>query len=201
MNHQCIAYSIGASLYLNITNRCTNNCVFCIRRTNKGVGYDLWLPEEPSLKELLDAAGDPSQYDEVVFCGYGEPLVRLEMVTAAAKELKHKGAKKIRINTNGQANIIHQKNVVPELDDLVDVISISLNAQNANIYAELSNPLKYEPEEAYSAVLEFARECKKYIPRVILSVVKWQGVDEEACREIAKNMGVEFRVREFYGNE
>ncbi|MBM7855307.1 TatD family-associated radical SAM protein [Desulfohalotomaculum tongense] len=195
-----VAYTIGQSLYLNITNRCTNNCVFCIRRTKEGVGYDLWLSREPNLQELLEAVGDPGRYKEVVFCGYGEPLIRLELVIAAAAEFKKLGAKQIRINTNGQANIIHQRNVVPELAGLVDVISISLNAQNAGAYAELSQPVKYSPEEAYSAVLEFARQCKKYIPRVVLSVVNWPGVDIEACRKIAEELEVEFRVREFYGN-
>ncbi|MBO8138083.1 MAG: radical SAM protein [Desulfotomaculum sp.] len=196
-----VAYKIGDSLYLNITNRCTNNCVFCIRRTKKGIGYDLWLPHEPNLQELLDQVGDPSRYKEIVFCGYGEPLIRLELVTAAAAELKKKGAKQIRVNTNGHANLIHQRNIVPELTGLIDVISISLNAHNASTYAELSSPLNYSPDEAYSAVLEFTRHCKKYIPKVVVTVVKWPGVDIEACRSIAEELGVEFRVREFYGNE
>ena len=194
-----VAYSKGDILYLNITNQCTNNCVFCIRRTKEGVGYDLWLPREPDLQELLKAVGDPSTYKEVVFCGYGEPLIRLEMVLAVAEELKKRGAKQIRVNTNGHANIIHGRNVVPELAKVVDVISISLNAQNAITYAKLSQPLKLSADEAYGAVLEFARECKKHLSRVVLSVVNWPGVDIEACRKIAGELGAEFRVREFGG--
>lgn len=195
-----VAYTIGTSLYLNVTNRCTNNCVFCIRRTKEGVGHNLWLAEEPSFQAVLDAVGDPTQYDEVVFCGYGEPLIRLELVVAIAKDLKKKGAKSIRVNTNGHANIIHGRNVVPELEGAVDVISVSLNAQNATSYGELSNTIKIPPEEAYAAVLEFARECRKYVPRVVLSVVTWDGIDIKACGSIAEELGVEFRVREFTGN-
>ena len=194
-----IAYSRGVTLYLNITNRCTNNCVFCIRRTKEGVGYDLWLPREPNLQELLEAVGDPSIYQEVVFCGYGEPLIRLELVVAAAAEFKKRGAKQIRINTNGHANVIHGRNVVPELAPVVDVISISLNAQNAVVYGELSQPVKISAEEAYGAVLAFARECKKQALKVVLSVVNWPGVDLAACRKIADQLGVAFKVRQFGG--
>ncbi|WP_031513935.1 TatD family nuclease-associated radical SAM protein [Desulfofalx alkaliphila] len=199
-NNNTVAYKLGNSLYLNVTNRCSNDCVFCIKKTNKGIGYDLTLSEEPSLQSLLNAVGDPLGYDEIVFCGYGEPLTRIELVIAASKELKRLGAKSIRINTNGQANLIHGKNVVPELAGLVDVVSISLNAQNATAYGELSQPLKVNPEEAFEAVLEFARECKKHIPRVVLSVVKWPGVDIAACGRIADDLGVDFRVREYMGN-
>ncbi len=194
-----VAYTIDKSLYLNITNRCTNNCVFCIRRTKEGVGYDLWLPHEPDLQEILEAVEQPDKYKEIVFCGYGEPLVRVELVIDAAAELKKLGAKQIRINTNGQANLIHGRNVVPELAGLIDVMSISLNAHNASAYGELSQPIKFSAEEAYTAVLDFARECRKHIPKVILSVVKWPGVDLAACEKIAAELGVEFRVREFTG--
>lgn len=194
-----IAYGRGSKLYLNITNRCTNNCVFCIRRTKEGVGYDLWLPKEPSLQEALDAIDNLEQYEEIVFCGYGEPLIRIEMVAALAKELKKMGAKQIRINTNGHANLIHNRNVVPELAECVDVMSISLNAQNAKTYGEISRPIKFSADKAYTAVLEFARECKKHIRKVVLSVVNWPGVDLKACKEIADEIGADFRIREFSG--
>lgn len=194
-----ITYKINHSLYINITNRCTNNCVFCIRHTKEGVGYDLWLSEEPNLQDILDAVGDPSKYEEVVFCGYGEPLIRLELVVASAKKLKSLGAKKIRVNTNGQANLIHKRNVVPEMAGAVDIISISINAQNAATYGKLSMPIKFSADEAYSAILEFTRECKKHIPAVILSVVEWPGVDIKACNKIAGELNVDFRVRKFTG--
>ena len=194
-----VAYARGSTLYLNITNRCTNNCVFCIRRTKEGVGYDLWLPKEPSLQEAVDAIDDPAQYEEIVFCGYGEPLIRIDLVVALAKELNKKGAKQIRINTNGHANLIHNRSVVPELAECVDVISISLNAQNAKVYGEVSRPIKFSAEHAYTAVMEFTRECKKCINRVVLSVVNWPGVDLKACKRIADEIGTGFRVREFSG--
>ncbi len=194
-----IAYGRGSKLYLNITNRCTNNCVFCIRRTKEGVGYDLWMPKEPSLQEALDAIDNPEQYEEIVFCGYGEPLIRIEMVAALAGELKKKGTRQIRINTNGHANLIHNRNVVPELAEYVDVMSISLNAQNAKTYGKISRPIKFSADEAYTAVLEFARESKKHIKKVVLSVVNWPGVDLKACKEVADEIGADFRIRKFIG--
>ncbi|MEW6698396.1 MAG: TatD family nuclease-associated radical SAM protein [Bacillota bacterium] len=188
-----VSYQIGESLYLNITNRCLNKCAFCIRQTEKGVGYNLWLQKEPSLTEVLAAVKDPGQYKEIVFCGYGEPLSRLDIVKETSADLKRNGARSIRVNTNGQANSLYGRNIVPELTGLIDVISISLNAQNAVTYVKLCQPA--EGEEAYYSMLNFARKCAGVIPRVILSVVEWPGVDVEACRSIARDLGAEFRLR------
>ncbi|MCL4514567.1 MAG: TatD family nuclease-associated radical SAM protein [Firmicutes bacterium] len=191
-----IAYQLGDSLYVNVTNRCTNNCTFCIRRTSSGVGgYNLWLQEEPSVEEMLEAIGDPGRFKEVVFCGYGEPLMRVDEVIQAARALKEKYRIPIRIDTNGQANLIHGRNVVPELAGLVDTISISLNAENAEKYQSVSHS-RYGAA-AYQAVLDFAREGKKYIPRVVLTVVDVPEVDIEASRRIAGDLGVELRVRHY----
>ncbi|AEG60477.1 TatD family nuclease-associated radical SAM protein [Desulforamulus ruminis] len=188
-----ISYLIGDSLYLNITNRCSNGCAFCIRKTEKGVGYDLWLKEEPTAEEVLAAVEEPQKYKEIVFCGYGEPLSQLEVLKKVAAALKQRGVQSIRVNTNGQANLYYGRNIVPELAGLVDTISISLNAQNAAAYVALCRPQK--GEEAYYSLLDFTRKCVGVIPRVILSIVEWPGVDVEACRQIARDLGVEFRVR------
>lgn len=196
MAGQVVAYPLGQNLYLNITNRCTNNCLFCIRHTSEGVGYDLWLNQEPSPEEVLAAVQDPTCYREIVFCGYGEPLMRLEVVRKVAEQLKKRGAQ-IRINTNGQANLVYQRNVVLELKDLADAICISLNAQSADRYLEICRPIY--GEKAYQAVLDFARCCVRQIPKVVLSVVEWPGVDVEKCREIARKLGTEFRLRRFSG--
>jgi len=196
MAGKVFAYTIGHSIYLNITNRCTNDCVFCIRRTKEGLGYDLWLEREPGLDELMKAMGDARQYREVVFCGYGEPLIRANLVIEASRLLKRQGAY-IRIDTNGQAGLIHGRDIASELAGLVDAVSISMNAADSGQYVVLCRP-QYG-EKAYSALLEFAMQCRKYIPRVILSVVRWPGIDIERCREIARNMGADFKVRELWG--
>jgi len=193
---QTVAYTLGKNLYLNLTNRCTNNCRFCIRHTSEGVGYDLWLDREPSLAEVLAAAGEVEKYREVVFCGYGEPLMRLEVLRAAAQVFKNRGAT-IRINTNGQANLIYGRDIVPELRGLVDVINVSLNAHNAARYVELCRPSL--GEAAFGGLLDFARRCVGVIPEVVLSVVEWPGVDVEKCREIASRLGASLRVRKFSG--
>jgi len=197
MEEQILAYPLGESIYLNVTNRCTNDCLFCIRRTKEGLGsYELWLKKEPDLDELLKAAGDIRSFREVVFCGYGEPLVRAGLVVEAARALKKQGAK-IRINTNGQADLIHGRNISSELAGLVDVVSISLNTADSSQYVEICQP-QYD-EEAYRALLDFALESKKHIPRVILTAVTWPGVDMVRCREVALKLGVEFRMRRLSG--
>lgn len=189
-----IAYQLHGSLYLNITNRCPNACLFCIRGSKTGVGYNLWLEHEPSLVEVIDAIRDPSSYREVVFCGYGEPLMRPEIVEGTARWLKQWPVS-VRLNTNGLADLILGYDILPRLQGLIDIISISLNADNAQLYNELCRT--EFGERAFPAILEFARRSTKYIPKVILSVVDYPGVNQEKAAVIAAEIGAEFRVREY----
>ncbi len=189
-----IAYRIRDSLYLNITNRCTNACSFCIRfRSDFVKGHNLRLDREPGIEELKEAVGDPSAYSEVVFCGYGEPLLRLDVVKALARWIKDHGGR-VRINTNGQGNLIHGRNILPELQGLVDSMSISLDAQDEEVYNTLCKPML---EGAYQGVVDFIREACRYIPRVTVTVVDAPGVDVQRCREIARDLGAAFRLRKF----
>lgn len=189
-----IAYPIRNSLYLNLTNRCSNRCAFCAKNASFMVkGHDLELDREPEVEELIQAVGDPRKYHEIVFCGFGEPLLRLETVKAVASELKERGAR-IRIDTDGQANLVYGRNVLPELHGLVDAVSVSLNADNAAQY----NRLCRSPfgERGFAAVLEFLREAKRIIPEVVATVVDMPGVDVEACRRLAEEeLGVKFKKR------
>lgn len=190
-----ITYQIGNKLYLNLTNRCSNDCEFCVRRNSEGVaGYKLWLDEEPDYQEVIDQIGDPSRYKEIIFVGFGEPLYKLELVKKVARWLKERDAI-VRVDTNGHANLIHGRNVVPELEGLIDNISISLNAATAEKYDQLCHSVY--GKKAYDAMLNFAKEAKKYIPKVILSIVAYDDVDIEKAGQIAEELGVEFRVREY----
>ena len=190
-----IAYQIRDSLYLNITNRCTNSCPFCAKNREYVVkGHYLELPREPSTEEIIAAIGDPSPYDEVVFCGFGEPLTRLDTVKAVAKWLKERDTK-VRINTDGLANMIHKRNVLPELKGLIDNISVSLNAESTELYNKVCRP---PFDGAYEGVKAFIVEAKKYIPHVTASIVGLPSVDAEKCREIVEEeLGVEFRLRPY----
>ncbi len=187
-----IAYKIRNSLYLNITNRCTNRCSFCVRTQSDFVkGHNLRLTREPSSEELIKAIGDPSAFKEVVFCGYGEPLIRLETVKEVARWIKDKSGK-VRINTNGHANLIHKRNILPELKHHVDSMSISLDAQDAETYEKLCLPVY---DDAFKGVMDFIIEARKHIPSVQLTVVEAEGVDLDKCKEIADSAGVGFRIR------
>jgi len=193
--HGQITYPIRNSLYLNITNRCTAACTFCVRYNTDFVkGHNLRLAEEPTAEAVINEIGDPKRFTEIVFCGYGEPLLRLDVVKAVSAEVKRQGGR-VRIDTNGHANLIHKRNVLPELAGLVDAVSVSLNAQDAEIYEKLTQP-KFG-SMTYDAVKEFIREAKKYIPEVTATVVSAPGVDVEACRKIAEGLGAKFRVREY----
>lgn len=197
-----ITYELYGALYLNITNKCTNRCEFCIRNTDNGVGkgIDLWLEREPTVKEIiLDIEKrDVNGYSEIVFCGYGEPMMRVYDILEICKYIKDKYDIKIRINTNGQANLIHDKDITPLLKGLVDIVSISLNGKNSYEYDKICHS-KYG-EKAFEAMLDFASKCKEYIPEVILSVVDiMEKSDIEECSKIAKKVGVNFRVRNYSG--
>ncbi|MDI6732156.1 MAG: TatD family nuclease-associated radical SAM protein [Candidatus Margulisbacteria bacterium] len=199
-----IVYPIGNCLYLNITNRCTNHCIFCIRYKSKlfNQKHPLWLDHEPTVEESIEAIGDPSKYNEIVFCGYGEPLIRLDIVKEVSKHLRSLSPTpyplppKLRINTNGQANLFWGRNILPELKGLVDRMVVSLDAQNAKVYNQICHSEFHE--KAYPAVIEFIKEAKKYIPEVIASAVELPEVDVAACRKIAKNLGVKFKIRPYY---
>ena len=196
-----VAYQIGNVLYLNVTNRCTSACDFCVRSKADGVGgHHLWLSHEPSVEEVLrdvsrlEREQGANGFSEYVFCGYGEPLMRLDLVKAVAQELKARGCR-VRVNTNGHANLVHGRNVSVELAGLVDTVSISLNAENPYLYDEMVHSA-YGPD-AFGAMVYFAEQCKRYLMKVVLTVVELPGVDLEACRKIAAGIGAEFRARRF----
>ncbi len=190
-----IAYQIRDSLYLNITNRCTNNCIFCAKFSDFVVkGHELKLDHEPSVAEVKQAIDDPGRYQEVVFCGYGEPLLRLELVKEIAGWLKQQGVA-VRINSDGQANLVHRRNILPELEGLVDAISISLNAADAESYQRLCQSAY--GASSYQAVKEFLQLAGRYIPEVTATAVTVPGIDITACEQVAKELGVTFRAREY----
>jgi len=190
-----IAYRIRNSLYLNITNRCTNRCTFCAKFEDFTVkGHYLLLDHEPSVTEVLDAVGTAGECDEIVFCGYGEPLLRLDLIKEVAAELKKRGFR-TRINTDGQANLVHGRNILPELTGLIDSISVSLNAADAQTYATLCNT-PYG-DAGFQAVCDFLREAPKHIPQVTASAVTVPGLDIAAVKLLARSLGVDFREREY----
>lgn len=193
-----ITYEIGDSLYVNITNRCTNSCDFCIRNNGDSVGGSdsLWLDREPTVDEILDdiRKRDLTRYKELVFCGYGEPLMRLDAIVDVVTALKRTSKIIVRINTNGQADLIYGEPTSHKLKGLIDVVSISLNNGNAENYDKVCHS-EYG-KAAFDAIIAYAIDCKKYVPTVVFTVVDVIPAEEiEACREIAKKAGVSFRVR------
>ncbi|MFH1874976.1 MAG: TatD family hydrolase [Pseudomonadota bacterium] len=194
-----VAYQIRNSMYLNITNQCNLRCKFCPKNADgcyEVKGHYLKLDNEPNIEEIFQAVGEPEEYDEVVFCGYGEPTKRLEVLKLIAARMKEKGAKSIRLNTDGLANLLYQRNVAQELHGLIDEISVSLNAADATTYAKIC-PSPFG-ERAYAEVINFIRECKKYIPAVSITAVGLPDLDTEKIKEIGKELGVKVRIREYY---
>lgn len=188
-------YTLQGKLYLNITNQCSNRCEFCIR-TNKGdlVGYDLWLKKEPSFSHMqaaIDAFEKP--YSEAVFCGYGEPTYAMETLTKTAAYLQTLG-KRVRLNTNGQGNLINGRNIVPELAACVNEVSVSLNEAERGAYQNLCHP-KFGMF-THDEIVEFAVLCAAAGITTRFTVV--DTIPNESirrCRKLAQSVGIPLSVR------
>ena len=194
---------IKNNIYVNLTNRCPCSCTFCLRQTKEMTEQNsLWLKREPSVDEVIAEFEklDISKYNEVIFCGFGEPTERLDDVILIAKYLKKRRNKiLIRINSNGLSDLVNKKETAPLFKGLVDTMSISLNASNAEEYYRLTRS-KFGIK-SYEEMQKFAVSCKKYIPNVVFTVVDCIGEDEiKACQKVCDNLGVTLRVRAFEAN-
>lgn len=196
-----ITYEGRNSLYINMTNRCPCACTFCLRHNKDYVfnSNSLWLDREPTVKEVCDSldSWDLSKYDTVVFCGYGEPTERLDDLLKVASYIKSKGDIKVRINTNGLSDLINGEKTAYKLKGLIDSVSISLNATNKDDYFKIVRP-KFGIE-SYEAMLGFAKDCTKYVPEVVLTVVDvvTSKEEQELSREICESVGATLRVRPY----
>lgn len=198
-----LVYELDKKIYINLTNRCTNECIFCLRQDKDDVcGQELWLDSEDFTSEdVIEQLKKFNLSSEVIFCGYGEPMLKFEVLRQVAKYIKETYPEiKIRVNTNGHANFIYKKNVVPELVGLVDEFSVSLNASNSEEYDELSQP-KFE--NAYEEVKKFIKCSADAGIETVASIVdgyKGRRLDVEKCRKIAESLGAKLRVREWIVN-
>ena len=194
-----ISYVLGGNLYLNITNKCNCACVFCVRNLSDGVGDggNLWLEHEPTSAEVIEdiRKRDLSKYGEVVFCGYGEPTESLDVLLEVCRFLKGSYPEiPVRLNTNGLCDLSHEKQTAPMLKGLVDAVSISLNAPDSKRYREVTNPVF--GEEAFDAMLGFAKSAKEVIPDVMFTVVSVLTEEElSRCKSLAASRGIPLRVR------
>ena len=202
MKKVTITYEFGKSLYVNMTNRCSNACVFCVRNKHDDINGkdDLWLEREPELSEIKAdfEKRDMTKYDSVVFCGFGEPFERFDDCMEIAKWLKEKYNNiPVRVNTNGQASLICGRDVTSEMKGLVDCLSISLNAPDKKRYDELCR--SEFGEAAYDALIDFAKKSSAVVPEVIFSIVDkdLSDADKEKCRKIADDCGVKLRIRDY----
>ena len=199
-----VTYEGRNAIYVNITNRCPCACVFCLRHNKDHVfnADSLWLEREPTVKEICDSidAWELAKYDELVFCGYGEPTERLDDLLAVAAYVKAKGNTKIRINTNGLADLIHGEKTARKLKGLIDTVSISLNATNKEDYLRLVRP-KFGIG-SYDAMLSFAKDCTEYVPEVVMTVVDvvTSKEEQEKSRKICESIGATLRIRPYEEN-
>ncbi len=180
-------YTIRNSIYVNVTNACDAKCTFCPRTHDnfEVKGYDLRRPKDPSEADIIEAVGDPTAYDEVVFCGFGEPTLRLETVKAVARYVKANGGR-TRLNTNGHADLIHKRETAPEMVGLIDVISVSLNAQDRETF-ERHCPSAFSPD-GFTPMLDYIRSTRDAGIEVVCTAVEGlEGVDMEACRRLAED--------------
>jgi radical SAM enzyme (TIGR04100 family) len=197
-----IFYELYGALYVNITNKCPCSCVFCIRDHSDVIkdSDPLWFEgDEPTMEEIKKdfERFDINKYSEIVFCGYGEPTERMDILIETAKFLREKTDKKIRLNTNGLSDLIlGRKNTARELKGLIDTVSISLNAPDSKRFCEITNSCF--GEKSFDALLDFAKDAKGCIDKVVFTLVDVISKEEiEKCQKLADEMGIELRVREY----
>lgn len=194
-----ILYKVHNNLYVNLTNRCSSACTFCLRQTRDHMedSDSLWLEHEPSVEEVKEAFNnfDVSGFDEIVFCGFGEPTERFDDLIEIARFIKKQFNKPIRINTNGQGDLINNRRIAPDMKGLIDTVSISLNTPNADKYHAIVR--SQFGEKAYDAMLAFAKDATNYVPNVVLSTVDTTLTKEEEaqCQKICDDLGVTYRIR------
>ena len=190
------AYALHGNCYLNLTSRCNLRCEFCPRLENEwnvqDYGLRLQRAQEPDAAELLAAIGNPIDFQEIVFCGLGEPTLRLDILLAVGRTLRRQGVR-VRLNTNGLANQYHGRDITPELGGAIDAISISLNAQDEATYKRYCRP---KQAGAYPALFDFIAKVKSHVADVTVTAIDGlEGVDIAACASIAAKLGVKFRAR------
>ncbi len=194
-------FKIPRGLYVNLTNRCDNDCVFCLRRTKEMMkGSSLWLEREPTVEEVIDELRSVpwAAVSEVVFCGFGEPTLRLKELLEILRWIRENHAGVLtRLNTNGLGELAHGREIAAEFDGLLDVASISLNASTAEKYYALTRS-SYRIK-SFEAMLLFAEHMKKFVPTVVLSIVDKVSSEEEIerCRELCSARNLTLRVRPF----
>ena len=188
-----ILYKVHNNLYINLTNRCPYSCTFCLRQKMDKVGESdtLWLLREPTAEEVIEEfkKWDVDGFHEIVFCGFGEPTEAFDVLKKVAEFIKSKYNKPIRLNTNGVGSLINKRNIAPELKGLIDTVSISLNNPDPEEYAKLVRS-KYGVK-SFQEMIDFAKECKKYVPNVVMSTVDTtiSHEEEKKCKEICDKIG------------
>ena len=195
-----ILYKVHNNLYVNLTNKCPYACTFCLRKTMDRMGESgrLWLEREPSAQEVIDEFKkfNMDEYDEVVFCGFGEPTESFDVLKEVAAFVKKTYNKPIRINTNGAGNLINNRDIVPEMKGLIDTVSVSLNNPDKDEYEALVCS-KFKGK-SYDAMISFAKECAKELPHVVMTTVDTTITkEEEQCRKICEEIGATYRIRPF----
>ncbi|MEK7249807.1 MAG: TatD family hydrolase [Bacteroidota bacterium] len=189
-------YKLRNSFYINLTIRCNADCVFCDRKGEAVIkGHNLRIEREPSVQEVIAEIGDPTKYDDIVFCGYGEPTIRLDAIKEISKWVKEHGGK-TRINTDGHGNIINKRNIVPELVGLIDAVSISLNSTDPQQYGKL---MQIDGAKFFPAMIEFAKESVRLLPKVVMTIVDIDEVDKEKARRLVEDeIGATFQKRPYF---
>lgn len=188
------------SVYVNMTNRCCCNCTFCLRQTKQMLQENsLWLKREPAYTEVIHELEkyDIADFKELVFCGFGEPLTRVDDIVKVAKYIKNSDKDcLIRINTNGLSSISHGRDITVDLENLIDVISISLNAPTKEEYYALTRSIY--GLDSFEYMVDFAKQCTLHIPRVVFTVVDIIGEEKIAqCKKLCNQLGIELRIRPF----
>jgi len=194
-------YWLENTIYVNITNQCSNNCYFCLKRYKRGVGgFNLKFTEEPNVTQItaeLMQVLHMRRWDELVFCGFGEPTQRLEVLLEVVRWVRQQYGSplQLRLDTNGHGYALNYGiDVAVELKAAgIDKVSVSLNAGDSRTYINICKP---SFPEAYEAVIDFINKTKLVLD-VEVTAVRLPEVNLSKVQSVADSLGVVFKVREY----
>jgi len=198
-----IFYEHGSGLYVNLTSRCPVACEFCVKQEwDYGFeGQDLSLPKgEPSVEELRSGLKarmlKTKKYKQLVFCGFGEPTMRLAAMTGLGTFARRNWpGLEIRLNTIGLGSLIEKRDIVPELHDYLDMVSVSLNTLDPKQWVLMHRPAPKYRAKGFAAVKDFIERCAKSGLRTRVTGVQGAGADLSAVEDYARRVGAEFLAR------
>mmetsp|Transcript_15879 Transcript_15879/g.23913 ORF Transcript_15879/g.23913 Transcript_15879/m.23913 type:complete len:218 (+) Transcript_15879:71-724(+) len=212
-----LTYWLRGNLYVSVTNRVNSLSPVVLRGpsftmpSESGfckLSYENDTDFEPTSDMIFDAvdqafeagkiAVSSMDSEQVTFAGYGEPLLRAEVICDAATMIKDKRhGVPLRIKTNGLVSSSDASDLALRLRDSgIDKMCISLNSDNPKQHQEIMKPTT---DAKFGDVCSFVIACVEAGLEVECTAVERPDVNISGVRALAMSLGAtEFNKASFH---